>query len=139
MWNVWGRLGLRARIMGLYALGGLLLSLMIAVATLTLARQNLLEDREDRAFPVAVRNATRVEGALSGETEIEDIAIRNSGTDFRSLQAWFWSWAINCSRFFLGECHDRHCHTRRRCQRGAALGEVPIRVVVTFAGCLRTS
>jgi two-component system sensor histidine kinase MtrB len=73
MRNVWGQLGLRARIMGLYALGGLLLSLIIAVATLTLARQNLLEDREDRAFPVAVRNAARVEGALSGETEIKDV------------------------------------------------------------------
>ena len=76
MWRVWGQLGLRARIMGLYAAGGLLLSLIIAVATLTLARQNLLEDREDRAFPVAIRNAARVEGALSGETEHTAAAAR---------------------------------------------------------------
>lgn len=73
MRRVWGQLGLRARIMSLYAAGGLLLSLIIALSTLTLARQNLLEDREDRAFPVAIRNAARVEGALSGETEIEDV------------------------------------------------------------------
>lgn len=59
--------------MGLYAAGGLLLSLTIAVATLTLARQNLLTDREERAFPVAARNAARVEGTLSDETEIEDV------------------------------------------------------------------
>lgn len=73
MWRIWGQLGLRARIMGLYAAGGLFLSLIIAVSTLTLARQNLLEDREDRAFPVAIRNAARVEGQLSGETTIEEV------------------------------------------------------------------
>ena len=73
MWRFWGQLGLRARIMGLYAAGGLFLSLIIAVATLTLARQSLLDDREERSFPVAVRNAARVEGQLSGETAIEDV------------------------------------------------------------------
>ena len=59
--RLWSRLGLRARITGLYALGGLLLSLTIALSTLTLARQNLIEDREERAFSVAVRNAQRRE------------------------------------------------------------------------------
>ena len=73
--RLWGRLGLRARVTGLYALGGLLLSLAIALATLTLARQNLLEDREDRAFSVAVRNAQRVENGLGTETEIEDVDV----------------------------------------------------------------
>ena len=62
--RLWSRLGLRARITGLYALGGLLLSLTIALSTLTLARQNLIEDREERAFSVAVRNAQRVENGL---------------------------------------------------------------------------
>lgn len=75
MWRLWGRLGLRARIMGLYAAGGLVLALTIAVATLTLARQNLLDDREDRTFPVAVRNATRVEGTLAAGTTIEDVPL----------------------------------------------------------------
>lgn len=61
--------------MGLYAAGGLFLSLIIAVATLTLARQNLLEDREERSFPVAIRNAARVEGSLSDESQIEDVQL----------------------------------------------------------------
>ncbi|MEO0494922.1 MAG: HAMP domain-containing sensor histidine kinase [Actinomycetota bacterium] len=73
--RLWGRLGLRARITGLYALGGLLLSLTIALSTLTLARQNLTEDREERAFSIAVRNAQRVENGLGAETEIEDVGV----------------------------------------------------------------
>ena len=73
--RLWSRLGLRARITGLYALGGLLLSLTIALSTLTLARQNLIEDREERAFSVAVRNAQRVENGLGAETEIEDVGV----------------------------------------------------------------
>ena len=54
---------------------GLLLSLTIALSTLTLARQNLVEDREERAFSVAVRNAQRVENGLGAETEIEDVGV----------------------------------------------------------------
>ena len=73
--RLWSRLGLRARITGLYALGGLFLSLTIALSTLTLARQNLVEDREERAFSVAVRNAQRVENGLGAETEIEDVGV----------------------------------------------------------------
>ena len=73
--RLWSRLGLRARITGLYALGGLLLSLTIALSTLTLARQNLVEDREERAFSVAVRNAQRAENGLGAETEIEDVGV----------------------------------------------------------------
>ena len=73
--RLWSRLGLRARITGLYALGGLLLSLTIALSTLTLARQNLIEDREERAYSVAVRNAQRVENGLGAETEIEDVGV----------------------------------------------------------------
>ena len=73
--RLWSRLGLRARITGLYALGGLLLSLTIALSTLTLARQNLVEDREERTFSIAVRNAQRVENGLGAETEIEDVGV----------------------------------------------------------------
>ena len=73
--RLWSRLGLRARITGLYALGGLLLSLTIALSTLTLARQNLVEDREERAFSIAVRNAQRVENGLGAESEIEDVGV----------------------------------------------------------------
>ncbi len=58
----------------LYTLGGLSLSLAIAVTTLTLARQNLVADRENRAFSVVVRNGERVEGRLADETEIDDVS-----------------------------------------------------------------
>ena len=73
MRRLWGRLGLRARITGLYAAGGLLLSLAIALSTLTLARQNLVEDREERTFAVMTRNAERVWGRLGPDTEIDEV------------------------------------------------------------------
>lgn len=71
--RLWGRLGLRARITGLYAAGGLLLSLTIALSTLTLARQNLVEDREERTFAIMARNAERVWGRLGPDTEIDEV------------------------------------------------------------------
>ncbi len=73
MRTFWRRLGLRARITMLFALGGLFLSVTIAVATLTLARQNLLADREDLAFSVMIRNGGRVEQRLTAETEVEGV------------------------------------------------------------------
>ncbi len=73
MRRLWGRLGLRARITLLFALGGLLLSVTIAVATLTLARQNLLADREDRAFSVVIRNGDRVAQRLTEDTDAEGV------------------------------------------------------------------
>ena len=80
MRRLWGRLGLRARITLLFALGGLLLSVTIAVATLTLARQNLLDDRERRTFAVVIRNAQRFEGQITEETDPEGLDLI-----FRSL------------------------------------------------------
>ena len=71
--RLWGRLGLRARITGLYAAGGLLLSLAIALSTLTLARQNLVEDRERRTFSVMATNAERAWGRLGPDTEIDEV------------------------------------------------------------------
>ncbi len=71
--RLWGRLGLRARITGLYAAGGLLLSLTIALSTLTLARQNLVDDREEQAFTVMTRNAERVWGRLGPDTGIDEV------------------------------------------------------------------
>jgi len=79
--TLWARLGLRARITMLFALGGLLLSVTIAVATLTLARQNLLADREERAFSVVIRNGDRVAQRLTEETDVEGVrAIFNALT-----------------------------------------------------------
>jgi len=64
----------------LFAFGGLLLSVTIAVSTLTLARQSLLADREDRAFSVVIRNGDRVAQRLTGETDAEGV-----GAIFESL------------------------------------------------------
>ncbi|MEM9201170.1 MAG: HAMP domain-containing sensor histidine kinase [Actinomycetota bacterium] len=73
--RLWGRLGLRARITGLYAAGGLLLSLAIALSTLTLARQNLVEDREERSFEVMRRNARLVQERLGPDSTIEGVGV----------------------------------------------------------------
>ncbi len=75
MRRLWGRLGLRARITLLFALGGLMLSITIAVATLTLARQNLIDDREQGAFAVVIRNAQTVEGQLTEDTDPENLTL----------------------------------------------------------------
>lgn len=55
------RLGLRARVTLTFALGGLLMSALLAGVTLYLTRQNLLREREDQALRNAVENAAAVE------------------------------------------------------------------------------
>jgi len=70
---VWRRLGLRARITLLFAVGGLLLSTLMATATLGFARSNLIEDRQKRAFAVVVRNANAVNDRIDDDTDPEDI------------------------------------------------------------------
>ena len=75
MRSFWARLGLRARITLLFALGGLLLSVTIAVSTLTIARQNLVNDREERSLAVVLRNADRVAGRLTDETDPEALTV----------------------------------------------------------------
>lgn len=64
-------LGLRARITIAFALTGLFLSAISAMATLGLARQNLLETRETAAFTVFTNNARRVLNELTSETDDE--------------------------------------------------------------------
>ncbi len=71
--SVWRRLGLRARITLLFAVGGLLLSTLMAAATLGFARSNLIEDRQNRAFAVVVRNANAVNDRIDDNTDPEDI------------------------------------------------------------------
>jgi len=71
----WTGLALSTRIAVGYAIGGLLMALTIALSTLSLARQNLLTNRETQAFSVAVRNAQRVEGRLSPESGIQDVQL----------------------------------------------------------------
>ncbi len=65
------RRGLRRRITSAFAVGGLLLASTISVATLTLTRQNLLEERDDTAFSVFANNGRRVRNELTAETDDE--------------------------------------------------------------------
>jgi len=65
------RRGLRRRITTAFAVGGLLLASTISVATLTLTRQNLLEERDETAFSVFVNNGRRVRNELTAETDDE--------------------------------------------------------------------
>ncbi len=66
-------LGLRARITLFFAFGGLLLSTTIALATLTLTRENLLDERSSLAFAAASTNGARVQGQLLPDAEVQAI------------------------------------------------------------------
>ncbi len=66
-------LGLGTRIAVLFAVGGLLVSLGIAGATMALTRRQLVEAREQTATVVAVSNATRLSNQLTPESTIEDL------------------------------------------------------------------
>ncbi len=74
------RLGLRSRLTLFFALGGLILSTTIAVATLTLTRRNLLATREETAFRVVTTNGIRVQARLTPEIDAEGL-----GAIIRSL------------------------------------------------------
>ncbi|MFQ5557748.1 MAG: ATP-binding protein [Acidimicrobiales bacterium] len=65
------RYGLRTRITLAFAFGGLLLSVIIALTTLTLTRQNLLSARDDTSFAVVRVNAPRVQNQLTPVTDEE--------------------------------------------------------------------
>ncbi len=65
--------GLQTRILFSYAIGGLAISLLLAVATLTFTRQQLVDDREASAVAIAVNNASRLSNQLTPESTIEDV------------------------------------------------------------------
>lgn len=69
----WERLGLRARIALVFAFGALLLSVTIALVTLTFTRQNLLQEREESSFVAFAENARRVQNRLNAESDTEAI------------------------------------------------------------------
>ncbi len=69
----WQRLGLRARITILFALGGLVLSAILALATLYLTRQNLLTQREADSIDVLNLNATSLNSKLTQDISAETI------------------------------------------------------------------
>lgn len=61
------RIGLRARITISFALGALLLSLLLASTTLSITRDNLLTDRESEAVTRTAENANAIKGTISAE------------------------------------------------------------------------
>ena len=65
------RLGLRTRITLAFAFGGLLVSVIIALATLGLTRQNLLTKRDETVFAVFSGNGQRVRNELTSATDDE--------------------------------------------------------------------
>ncbi|MBC8195267.1 MAG: HAMP domain-containing histidine kinase [Acidimicrobiia bacterium] len=80
-------LGLRARISLSFAVGGLLVSVVVAGATLVLTRRQLIDSRESAAAAVAVSNATRLSNQLTHDASIEDLpAIADSLTKIEGFQ-----------------------------------------------------
>lgn len=67
------RFGLRSRITIAFALGGLLLSTLLATVTMTLTRQRLLEDAEDNALIVSINNASRLRNNLSAGADLAEV------------------------------------------------------------------
>ena len=68
------RLGLRARITLLFALGAMLLSTIVAGATWTITRQNLVDEREGSSQDQFLANATQVDQRLADtDLDIEDL------------------------------------------------------------------
>ena len=80
-------LGLQARISLSFAVGGLLVSMVLSAATLTITRRQLLDNREQSAAAVAVSNATRLSNQLTPEATIEDLpSIADSLTKIEGSQ-----------------------------------------------------
>ena len=69
------RLGLRARITLAFAIGALLLSVLLSITTLALTRENLLNQREDAATVVVYENAGIVQQQAGN---VEDAALLSS-------------------------------------------------------------
>jgi signal transduction histidine kinase len=69
------RLGLRARITIAFAIGALLLSVLLSITTLALTRSNLLNQREDAALVVVYENAGIVQQQAGN---VDDAALLSS-------------------------------------------------------------
>ena len=74
------RLGLRARITAVFALGALALSASLASATYQLTRQSLLEERERAAVRAAYLDAAFIRTGLGGEDPDISAALQNLDT-----------------------------------------------------------
>jgi signal transduction histidine kinase len=67
------RLGLRARVITAFAVGALLLSILLALVTYSLTRSNLIEARQDEAYVNTVQNALAINAELSESTDISEL------------------------------------------------------------------
>lgn len=81
------RLGLRARVIVLFALGAMLLSFALALATYSVTRNNLVQERERSAIRSAFFDARVAEQGLGDPTAQPDVVLRNidSGPQRRPL------------------------------------------------------
>ena len=70
----WERLGLRARITLLFALGGLLLANTIGLVTLTLTRRSLLVERDAAALASFAENGQRFQRQVGDDPAAEGVA-----------------------------------------------------------------
>jgi two-component system sensor histidine kinase MtrB len=77
------RLGLRARITLAFAIGALLLSVLLSATTWALTRENLLHQREDSATVVVYQNAGFVQQRVSANTDTQDL-LSSLSTSFGS-------------------------------------------------------
>jgi two-component system sensor histidine kinase MtrB len=74
------RLGLRSRITAVFGIGALVLSTSLAVATYSLTRESLLNERERAAVRGAYYDAASIRGGLGGEQPDINSALRNLDT-----------------------------------------------------------
>jgi hypothetical protein len=83
----WERFGLRARVALIFAFGALLLSVTISLVTLTLTRQNIVEQRDEAALA-----SFNVNGAYVNNNLLEDsdeVAINAIVQALRTTQGQF--------------------------------------------------
>ncbi|NNC80852.1 MAG: HAMP domain-containing histidine kinase [Acidimicrobiales bacterium] len=66
-------LGLRSRVTFAFAMGGLLITILLMVITLGIAQQVLLGDRDEVAEVVVFSNAARVQRLLTGDLEADAV------------------------------------------------------------------
>jgi signal transduction histidine kinase len=71
-------LGLRRRILLIFTLGAIALSLFLAITTFGLTRSNLVDERDDVAINTSRRNALVAEGSLSSTLPNEPVAALES-------------------------------------------------------------
>jgi signal transduction histidine kinase len=79
------RLGLRARIVVLFALGAMGVSVALSLATYSVTRSNLLDERERTAVRAALLDAATVEGGLERKLFLSELTTPNPPTVLQSV------------------------------------------------------